>query len=291
MDFLIRDKFLTKADVKDADFGSDPEFIDYAKVYEARRPILEKAVKAILAEKKEAKKFEAFKSENANWLADYADFMAIKEHFNNKALQDWDDKKAVKRDEATLEKLRKELADVITYHQVVQYLFFSQWAELKAYANKNGIQIIGDMPIYISADSVEVWTQPHLFKLDAECKPRYIAGVPPDNFSATGQLWGNPIYAWDKHKAENYAWWVFRIQESFKLYDYLRIDHFKGFLTSGKFLEEMKLLKMVNGFLDLVMTFSKWLKKNWVILKSLPKTLVTLMIRHVNFLQTVVTLE
>ena len=229
LDFLIRDKFLTKADVKGADFGSDPEFIDYAKVYEARRPLLEKAVKAILADKKEAKKFEAFKSENANWLADYADFMAIKEHFDNKALQDWDDKKAVKRDEATLKKLRKELADVITYHQVVQYLFFSQWAELKAYANKNGIQIIGDMPIYISADSVEVWTQPHLFKLDAECKPRYIAGVPPDNFSATGQLWGNPIYAWDKHKAENYAWWVFRIQESFKLYDYLRIDHFKGF--------------------------------------------------------------
>ena len=202
LDFLIRDKFLTKADVKGADFGSDPEFIDYAKVYEARRPILEKAVKAILADKKEAKKFEAFKTKNANWLADYADFMAIKEHFDNKALQDWDDKKAVKRDEATLEKLRKELADVITYHQVVQYLFFSQWAELKAYANKNGIQIIGDMPIYISADSVEVWTQPHLFKLDAECKPRYIAGVPPDNFSATGQLWGNPIYAWDKHKAE-----------------------------------------------------------------------------------------
>ena len=92
-----------------------------------------------------------------------------------------------------LKNFSKELADVITYHQVVQYLFFSQWAELKAYANKNGIQIIGDMPIYISADSVEVWTQPHLFKLDAECKPRYIAGVPPDNFSATGQLWGNPI--------------------------------------------------------------------------------------------------
>ena len=155
--------------------------------------------------------------------------MAIKEYFGNKALQDWDDKKAIKRDEATLEKLRKELTGVITYHQVVQYLFFSQWAELKAYANKNGIQIIGDMPIYVSADSVEVWTQPHLFKLDAECKPRYIAGVPPDNFSPTGQLWGNPIYDWDKHKAENYAWWVFRIQESFKLFDCLRIDHFKGF--------------------------------------------------------------
>ena len=96
----------------------------------------------------------------------------------------------IKRDEATLEKLRKELTGVITYHQVVQYLFFSQWAELKSYANKNGIQIIGDMPIYVSADSVEVWTQPHLFKLDAECKPRYIAGVPPDNFSPTGQLGG-----------------------------------------------------------------------------------------------------
>ena len=102
LDFLIRDKFLTKADVKGADFGSDPEFIDYAKVYEARRPILEKAVKAILADKKEAKKFEAFKTKNANWLADYADFMAIKEHFDNKALQDWDDKKAVKRDDKPL---------------------------------------------------------------------------------------------------------------------------------------------------------------------------------------------
>ena len=131
MDFLIRDKFLTKADVKDVDFGSDPEFIDYAKVYEARSPILEKAVKAILADKKEAKKFEAFKTKNANWLADYAEFMAIKEHFDNKALQEWDDKKAVKRDKATLDKLRKELAEVITYHEVVQYLFFSQWAELK----------------------------------------------------------------------------------------------------------------------------------------------------------------
>lgn len=147
------------------------------------------------------------------------------------------------------------------------------------------------MPIYISADSVEVWTQPHLFKLDAECKPRYIAGVPPDNFSATGQLWGNPIYAWDKHKAENYAWWVFRIQESFKLYDYLRIDHFKGFSDFWEIPGGDETAEMVNGFLDLVMTFSKWLKKNWVILKSLPKTLVTLMIRHVNFLQTVVTLE
>ncbi|MFR8246167.1 MAG: 4-alpha-glucanotransferase, partial [Streptococcus sp.] len=173
LDFLIRDGFLTEADVEGSDFGSDPEFIDYAKVYEARRPLLEKAVKAILADENEAKKFETFKAENANWLADYADFMAIKEYFGNKALQDWDDKKVIKRDEATLEKLRKELTGVITYHQVVQYLFFSQWAELKSYANKNGIQIIGDMPIYVSADSVEVWTQPHLFTLDAECKPRY----------------------------------------------------------------------------------------------------------------------
>ena len=291
LDFLIRDGFLTEADVEGSDFGSDPEFIDYAKVYEARRPLLEKAVKAILADENEAKKFETFKAENANWLADYADFMAIKEYFGNKALQDWDDKKVIKRDEATLEKLRKELTGVITYHQVVQYLFFSQWAELKSYANKNGIQIIGDMPIYVSADSVEVWTQPHLFKLDAECKPRYIAGVPPDNFSPTGQLWGNPIYDWNKHKAENYAWWVFRIQESFKLFDCLRIDHFKGFSDFWEIPAGDETAEMVNGFQDLVMTSSKWLKKSWVILRLLPKTLVILMIRHVNFLQTVVTQE
>ncbi|KXT78114.1 4-alpha-glucanotransferase [Streptococcus sp. DD13] len=228
LDMLVEAGYLEKEDLVGVDFGSDPEVVDYARIFMVRRPLLEKAVRALL-ESPATANFERFKQENRAWLLDYADFMAFKEHFDNRSLQEWGDDAAIQRDSVRVAELRKELSAVVTYHQVVQYFFFSQWAALKDYANVHGIEIIGDMPIYISADSVEVWTQPHLFKLDPDCKPRYIAGVPPDNFSATGQLWGNPIYDWEAHKKEDYAWWIFRIQESFKLYDYLRIDHFKGF--------------------------------------------------------------
>jgi len=155
--------------------------------------------------------------------------MAIKEHFGNQALQKWDDKKAVARDPKTLEKYRTMLADQIQYFKVTQYFFFKQWSELKNYANQKGIKIIGDMPIYVAADSVEVWTKPELFQLDKERNPLFVAGVPADQFSATGQLWGNPLYDWEEHKKQGYAWWIHRIEESFKIYDVLRIDHFKGF--------------------------------------------------------------
>ena len=121
------------------------------------------------------------------------------------------------------------LKEKIQYFKVTQYFFFQQWKALKAYANRKGIQIIGDMPIYVAADSVEVWTKPELFQLDAERNPRFVAGVPADQFSATGQLWGNPLYDWEAHKKQHYAWWIHRIEESFKIYDVLRIDHFKGF--------------------------------------------------------------
>ncbi|WP_019778400.1 4-alpha-glucanotransferase, partial [Streptococcus sobrinus] len=142
---------------------------------------------------------------------------------------EWDDKKAIQRDKATLEKLRKKLVDVIAYHKVTQFFFFQQWRALKAYANKAGIEIIGDMPIYVSADSVEMWTQPQLFKADKNRKPLYVAGVPADEFSDEGQYWGNPIYDWEAHKKSGYAWWIYRMQEALKLYDVIRIDHFKGF--------------------------------------------------------------
>ena len=155
--------------------------------------------------------------------------MAIKGHFGNQALQKWDDKKAVARDPSALEKYRTMLAEQIQYFKVTQYFFFKQWTELKNYANQKGIQIIGDMPIYVAADSVEVWTKPELFQLDKERNPLFVAGVPADQFSATGQLWGNPLYDWEEHKKQGYAWWIHRIEESFKIYDVLRIDHFKGF--------------------------------------------------------------
>ncbi|EHJ57202.1 4-alpha-glucanotransferase [Streptococcus urinalis FB127-CNA-2] len=227
-DLLVKDGLLVKSDFQDVDFGSDIESVDYELIFEARRPILEKAVSNFLTIAKNRTLLEAFEEE-ATWLADYAEFMAFKEFFGNKSLQEWDDLNLVNRSELALATYRQKLKKEITYHKVVQYFFNKQWLALKTYANENGIEIIGDMPIYVSADSVEVWTMPELFKVDENKNPLFVAGVPADDFSDTGQLWGNPIYDWQNHKESNYQWWVYRIKESFKLYDILRIDHFKGF--------------------------------------------------------------
>lgn len=229
LDLLTQSGWLKKEDYAHVNFGDYADKVDYARLFEKRRPILEKAVSNFLKDSKQLYAFEKFKEINSNWLIDYADFMAIKEYFNHKALSEWNDTSIILRDEKTLEKYRAELANTILYHQVTQFFFFTQWQKLKNYANDNHIKIIGDMPIYVSADSVEVWTKPELFKLDNQRKPLYVAGCPADDFSDDGQLWGNPIYNWENHAKSNYEWWVDRIKESFKIYDCLRIDHFKGF--------------------------------------------------------------
>ena len=228
-DLLTQMGLLKESDYASVNFGDDPASVDYERIFYARRPILETAVKNFLANQSLQADFNHFEKNNRLWLDDFAEFMAIKEHFGNQALQKWDDKKAVARDPKTLEKYRTMLADQIQYFKVTQYFFFKQWSELKNYANQKGIKIIGDMPIYVAADSVEVWTKPELFQLDKERNPLFVAGVPADQFSATGQLWGNPLYDWEEHKKQGYAWWIHRIEESFKIYDVLRIDHFKGF--------------------------------------------------------------
>ena len=228
-DLLTQMGLLKESDYASVNFGDDPTSVDYERIFYARRPILEIAVKNFLANQSLQADFKHFEKSNRLWLDDFAEFMAIKEHFGNQALQKWDDKKAVARDPSALEKYRTMLAEQIQYFKVTQYFFFKQWTELKNYANQKGIQIIGDMPIYVAADSVEVWTKPELFQLDEERNPLFVAGVPADQFSATGQLWGNPLYAWEEHKKQGYAWWIHRIEESFKIYDVLRIDHFKGF--------------------------------------------------------------
>ena len=228
-DLLTQMGLLKEADYASVNFGDDPTSVDYERVFYARRPILEIAVKNFLENQSFQADFKHFEKSNRLWLDDFAEFMAIKEHFGNQALQKWDDKKAVARDPKTLEKYRTMLVDQIQYFKVTQYFFFKQWSELKHYANQKGIKIIGDMPIYVAADSVEVWTKPELFQLDKERNPLFVAGVPADQFSATGQLWGNPLYDWEEHKKQGYAWWIHRIEESFKIYDVLRIDHFKGF--------------------------------------------------------------
>ncbi|MBJ8325930.1 4-alpha-glucanotransferase [Streptococcus pacificus] len=228
-DFLAQEGILEETDYANVVFSRNDEEVDYELLFDTRRPILEKAVDNFLSIEEFKQDYAAFESDNHSWLTNYAEFMALKEHFDNKALPLWDDQKAISRDEETLTHYRQLLAKEIHYHKVCQYFFFSQWQKLKAYANQRNIAIIGDMPIYVSADSVEVWTMPELFKLDDERNPLFVAGVPADDFSADGQLWGNPIYDWENHAKTGYAWWIERIRESFKLYDYLRIDHFKGF--------------------------------------------------------------
>ena len=225
---LKEDGLLEESDYVNVNFGENPEKVDYALLFEARRPILEKAVANTIKSSKVLAEIEKFEAENSSWLADYAEYMAIKESFEYKSFIHWDED-IKKGEEVAREKYRTELQDSIRYYTVTQYFFFKQWLALKEYANEKGIKIIGDMPIYVSADSVEMWTMPELFKVDANNEPLYVAGCPADDFSPTGQLWGNPIYDWEKHKEQGFSWWIYRVQESFKIYDVLRIDHFKGF--------------------------------------------------------------
>lgn len=225
---LKEDGLLEESDYSEVNFGENPEKVDYALLFEARRPILEKAVANTSKNNEVLAEIEKFEAENSSWLADYAEYMAIKESFGYKSFIHWDED-IKKGEQAAREKYRTELQDSIRYYTVTQYFFFKQWLALKEYANEKGIKIIGDMPIYVSADSVEMWTMPELFKVDENNEPLYVAGCPADDFSPTGQLWGNPIYDWEKHKEQGFSWWIYRVQESFKIYDVLRIDHFKGF--------------------------------------------------------------
>jgi len=227
-DILIEEGLLNEADVKGADFGDDPRKVDYAKIFDARRPIMEKAVARFL-KAEDLSDYESFVEQNAAWLEVFAEYMAIKEHFDNLAWTEWPDEAIRRREAASLASYREKLADKLTYHRVSQYLFFKQWLRLKAYANEHHIEIVGDMPIYVAADSADVWAQPHFFKTDAVGKPTCVAGCPPDEFSETGQLWGNPIYDWEAMDKDGYAWWIERLRESFKIYDIVRIDHFRGF--------------------------------------------------------------
>lgn len=227
-DILIEEGLLNEVDVKGADFGDDPRKVDYAKIFDARRPIMEKAVARFL-KADDLSDYESFVEQNAAWLEVFAEYMAIKEHFDNLAWTEWPDEAIRRREPASLTSYREKLADKLTYHRVTQYLFFKQWLRLKAYANEHHIEIVGDMPIYVAADSADVWAQPHFFKTDAVGKPTCVAGCPPDEFSETGQLWGNPIYDWEAMDKDGYAWWIERLRESFKIYDIVRIDHFRGF--------------------------------------------------------------
>lgn len=188
-------------------------------------PLLRQAFPS--GQEKHAEAVEAFRRENAYWLEDYALFMALKKHHDNKDFHDWP-RPFVIREPGAIESARAELADEIDFWVWVQYLFFRQWNDLKAYANANGVGIIGDMPIYADGDSADAWAHSEVFQLDDRRHPAAVAGVPPDFFSADGQLWGNPLYDWDSLKATGYRWWIERLGLAARMYDMVRIDHFRA---------------------------------------------------------------
>lgn len=223
---LIEEGLLRREDCEKCDFGDNEAYVDYEKIYLSRFRILYKAFENSNIEKNE--EFHQFAADNADWLPDYALYMAIKDSLDGISWSEWDEDIKTRKS-AALKKYQKELKEQILFYEFQQFLFQRQWMKLKRYANQKGIRIIGDIPIYVAFDSADTWSNPGLFRLDNSCTPIAVAGCPPDAFSATGQLWGNPLYRWDYHKATGYEWWMKRIAHCYELYDVVRIDHFRGF--------------------------------------------------------------
>ena len=229
-DLLIEAHLLSEEDLRDVFFGDNEEYIDYGAIYNQKYPLLRKAYENFKSSDNHEMRenLEDFKRENASWLNDYSLYISLKNHFNGLPWNEWahDIKN---REHGAMEHYKNELADDIEYHNFIQFLFFKQWGDVKRYANENGIKIIGDIPIFVAADSSDAWANPEIFLFDEERKPVKVAGVPPDYFSATGQLWGNPLYNWQKLKETNYSWWVERVRANLSTCDIIRIDHFRGF--------------------------------------------------------------
>lgn len=229
-DLLIEAHLLSEEDLRDVFFGDNEEYIDYGAIYNQKYPLLRRVYENFKSSDNHEMRenLEHFKRENASWLNDYSLYISLKNHFNGLPWNEWahDIKN---REHGAMEHYRNELADDIEYHNFIQFLFFKQWGDVKRYANENGIKIIGDIPIFVAADSSDAWANPEIFLFDEERKPVKVAGVPPDYFSATGQLWGNPLYNWQKLKETNYSWWVERVRANLSTCDIIRIDHFRGF--------------------------------------------------------------
>lgn len=226
LDLLIQDGLLTEDEVRSVDWGTQPRYVDYGRIYEGRFGVLAKAKKR--GWERDSATVEAFVAEN-RWLPDYALFMACKRHFGMKAWNQWEDADIRLRSSAqVLEKYRQLLREDVELFTYLQFLFFRQWSDLRAYIHSLGIQIIGDIPIYVAMDSADVWAEPENFQLDEYNVPTAVSGVPPDYFNEDGQLWGNPLYRWDKMEQDGFGWWIRRIDGVGKLYDVIRIDHFRG---------------------------------------------------------------
>ncbi len=199
--------------------------VDYGTLYQQRPVVLQKAADRLLAAP--SAEYKAFCAAQSFWLDDFALFMAIKAEQGQAGLCDWPDDLRTRQPEAVAA-ARQRLAGQVDYFKAVQFFFYTQWNALKAYANSKGIQLVGDIPIYVSPDSSDLWTRPELFQTDGQTHLTQVAGCPPDAFAADGQLWGNPLYDWDRMRADGYRWWIRRLSAAGKLYDTVRIDHFRG---------------------------------------------------------------
>ena len=240
LEALILKGYISAADARECGFTDHPAYTDYGRIYAGRFPLLRRAFEgspfasrpqgdfADSSYDGEREAFEAFIRENASWIHDYALYTAIKAREGGRPWTEWEESLRL-RDPEALSAAGEALKDEIRFVMFQQYLFSCQWRDLKKYANERGIRIIGDIPIYVAADSADAWSHPELFEFDEKGFPTVVAGCPPDAFSATGQLWGNPIYRWSYHKETGYRWWIDRIRHAFRTLDVLRIDHFRGF--------------------------------------------------------------
>ena len=224
LDLLAEEGLLTAADLA-ADWGEDPRYVDYGAIYRARFPVLRRAFRR--GWEREGRQAEDWAA-GQPWLESYALFMALKDRFGGKSWLEWPEDIRLRRP-AALERYRALLAEDVRFYTYLQYLFFRQWNALRDYVHGLGIRLIGDLPIYVALDSADVWSEPEFFQLDEDRFPTEVAGVPPDYFSADGQLWGNPLYDYDRMRADGYGWWIRRMEGAARLYDVVRVDHFRGF--------------------------------------------------------------
>ncbi len=229
LDMLAQDGLIPKSVMlalcekyKDA----DARFVDYGDIYSVRFDILRIAYKTGYS--RDLPKVKIFECENKHWINDYSLFMACKKHFGMKPYREWEDKLIAEHTKEGVEKYNELLYDDVCFYTYIQYLFFKQYALMKAYANSVGVSILGDIPIYVAPDSCDAWAHPENYLLDKDGRPSFVAGVPPDYFSEDGQLWGNPIYDWEYMKSKKYSWWLSRFEMASKLFDAVRIDHFRG---------------------------------------------------------------
>jgi len=226
LDYLLKDGLITEKELINLEWGDNERYVDYGVIYDNRYSILRNAYSRFC--KNKPQNFINFCEKEKSWLDDYALFMALKDAHEGQAWFEWE--KAYKfRDKDALDEAKTKFSADIEFYKMIQFLFKKQWKDLKKYANKNNIKIIGDIPIYVSADSADVWSNPSEFYLDENLEMIEVAGCPPDAFSEDGQLWGNPLFRWDVMKENNYSWWVRRIKAMADMYNIIRIDHFRGF--------------------------------------------------------------